>query len=92
MNTAAIIELKKDSHVIAMDHLSKIQEMVRSCIQCGTCTGSCPNTQSMDYTPRQLWRMVLMGQKDLIYRSKTFALVFFLLLLHIKMPSGPSPD
>jgi heterodisulfide reductase subunit C2 len=88
MNTAAIFELKNDSQVIPKDHLSKIQEMIRTCIQCGTCTGSCPNAQSMDYTPRQLWRMVLMGQKDLIYRSKTFALCSSCYFCTLRCPRG----
>lgn len=56
------------------DLLVPIQEMVRACIQCGTCTGSCPNAFAMDRTPRQLWRMVLMGYGDDIFRSRTFEL------------------
>ncbi len=88
MNTSAITEVKNDSDLIATDHLAKIQEMVRTCIQCGTCTGSCPNAQSMDYTPRHLWRMVLMGQKDLIYRSKTFALCSSCYFCTLRCPRG----
>jgi heterodisulfide reductase subunit C len=88
MNTSAITEVKNDSDLIAKDHLAKIQEMVRTCIQCGTCTGSCPNAQSMDYTPRHLWRMVLMGQKDLIYRSKTFALCSSCYFCTLRCPRG----
>ena len=56
------------------DPLVSVQEMVQTCIQCGTCTGSCPNAFAMDYTPRKMWRMVLMGQKDDIFKSKTFTL------------------
>ena len=40
------------------DVLATVQEMVRACIQCGTCTASCPNEFAMDHTPRKLWRMV----------------------------------
>ena len=84
----AIHEIKNDSDVIEINHLLKIQEMVSTCIQCGTCTGSCPNAQSMDYTPRHLWRLVLMGQKDAIYRSKTFALCSSCYFCTLRCPRG----
>jgi len=29
-----------------------------SCIQCGTCGGSCPSSADMDHTPRQLFALV----------------------------------
>ena len=29
-------------------------ERIRRCIQCGTCTGSCPVSYAMDISPRQL--------------------------------------
>ena len=54
--------------------MARVAEMIRACIQCGTCTGSCPNAFAMDHTPRQLWRLVLMGQKNEIFHSKTFSL------------------
>lgn len=70
------------------DPLAPIQEMVRTCIQCGTCTGSCPNAFAMDKTPRQLWRMVLMGQKDVIFQSKTFALCSSCYYCTLRCPRG----
>ncbi len=88
MNTPAIPEVKYHSDAIATDHFAKIQEMVRTCIQCGTCTGSCPNAESMDYTPRHLWRMVLMGQKDPIFRSKTFAMCSSCYFCTLRCPRG----
>ena len=70
------------------DPLAPIQEMVQTCIQCGTCTGSCPNAFAMDQTPRQLWRMVLMGQKDVIFQSKTFALCSSCYHCTLRCPRG----
>ena len=29
-------------------------EKIKSCIQCGTCTGSCPVSYAMDIPPREL--------------------------------------
>ena len=42
----------------------------------------------MDYTPRQLWRMVLMGLKDEIFQSKTFALCSACYCCTIRCPRG----
>jgi len=70
------------------DPLAPIQDMVRSCIQCGTCTGSCPNASAMDNTPRKMWRMVLMGQKDDIFKSKTFTLCSSCYYCTLRCPRG----
>ncbi len=40
------------------------------CIQCGTCSGSCPSGPDMDHTPRQLFAMIRAGQRDEVLRSK----------------------
>jgi heterodisulfide reductase subunit C len=74
--------------VAEVDSLAAVREMVLSCIQCGTCTGSCPNAHAMDYTPRRLWRMVLMGQKDDIFRSKTFGLCSTCYFCTLRCPRG----
>jgi heterodisulfide reductase subunit C len=68
--------------------LAPIADMVRPCIQCGTCTSSCPNAFAMDHTPRQLWRMVLMGDKETIFRSKTFGLCSACYYCTLRCPRG----
>jgi heterodisulfide reductase subunit C len=90
MNQTAIKETETTTAVDMQlpDPLAPIQEMVQTCIQCGTCTGSCPNAFAMDQTPRQLWRMVLMGQKDVIFQSKTFALCSSCYYCTLRCPRG----
>lgn len=90
MNQTAIKETETATAVDVPlpDPLAPIQEMVQTCIQCGTCTGSCPNAFAMDQTPRQLWRMVLMGQKDVIFQSKTFALCSSCYYCTLRCPRG----
>ncbi len=39
-----------------------------NCIQCGTCTGSCPTAKAWDITPRQVVRMLQLGKKEEILR------------------------
>jgi heterodisulfide reductase subunit C len=54
-----------------MSALAPAREQLRACIQCGTCTASCASAYAMDYTPRQLWRMIQLGLKDEVLNSKT---------------------
>jgi heterodisulfide reductase subunit C2 len=70
------------------DPLAAIQEKVAACMQCGTCTGSCANAFAMDLTPRQLWRLVQLGQKDEIFDSKTFYLCSACYYCTLRCPRG----
>lgn len=54
--------------------LDAIREQLLPCIQCGTCSGSCPNLFAMDITPRQLWRLIMLGDMEAIFHSRTFSL------------------
>jgi len=42
-----------------------------SCIQCGTCSGMCPMSPYMDYTPRQIIAMIRAGFKGEVLASYT---------------------
>jgi heterodisulfide reductase subunit C len=46
-------------------------EKIKACIQCGTCTGSCPLSYLMDITPRELIALFRAGDLDTIIKSKT---------------------
>ncbi len=46
-------------------------ERLLSCIQCGTCSGTCPLSIYMDITPRQVIAMVREGFRDDVLKSKT---------------------
>lgn len=75
------------AHEAASD-LSRLREEVQACIQCGTCTGSCPNAFAMDRTPRQLWRLLLLGDTQTIFSSKTFILCSACYLCTLRCPRG----
>ncbi len=70
------------------DRLAKVREMVQACIQCGTCSGSCPNAFAMDITPRRMWRMVLTGQDTDLFSSKTFMLCSVCYACTLRCPRG----
>ncbi len=44
---------------------------VYACYQCGVCSGGCPVSFMMDYTPRQIMRMVQMGMREKVLSSTT---------------------
>ena len=70
------------------DPMAAIQEKVQACMQCGTCTGSCANSFAMDLTPRQLWRLVQLGQKEDIFNSRTFYLCSACYYCTLRCPRG----
>jgi heterodisulfide reductase subunit C len=54
------------------DRVAPDREKLLTCIQCGTCTASCQTAYAMDYTPRQLWRLIQLGLKDEVLSSNSF--------------------
>ncbi|MGA2260473.1 MAG: 4Fe-4S dicluster domain-containing protein [Acidobacteriota bacterium] len=46
-------------------------EKIKDCIQCGTCSGSCPVSWAMEETPRQIFAMIRAGMRDRILDSLT---------------------
>ena len=59
-----------------------------TCLQCGTCSSSCPTYFAMDVPPRKLWRMVTLGLKDDIARSSTFWLCTACHSCTVRCPRG----
>lgn len=72
----------------ARDILEKLQKELGGCMQCGTCTASCPNSFAMDLTPRHLWRLVQFGMLDDILASKTFYLCSSCYMCTLNCPRG----
>jgi quinone-modifying oxidoreductase, subunit QmoC len=46
-------------------------EKIKDCIQCGTCSGSCPVSWAMEETPRQIFAMIRAGMRDKVLNSLT---------------------
>ncbi|RJP44114.1 MAG: heterodisulfide reductase [Desulfobacteraceae bacterium] len=44
---------------------------ILGCIQCGTCSASCPLTDQMDHAPRELFALVRDGAMEEVLRSNT---------------------
>ena len=72
----------------AEDLLAPIRENILACMQCGTCTGSCGSAFAMDFTPRQMWRMIQLGLVDEILHSRTFSLCSSCYYCTLRCPRG----
>ena len=65
-------------------------EELFTCMQCGTCTSSCPTAFAMDYTPRQLWQMMRLGMEEEVLNSQTFWLCTACKSCQVRCPRGIS--
>lgn len=65
-------------------------EKLGTCLQCGTCSSSCPTYFAMDIPPRQLWRMVSLGMKQEIPKYSTYWLCTACNSCTVRCPRGIS--
>ncbi|MGE4504797.1 MAG: 4Fe-4S dicluster domain-containing protein [Desulfovibrionaceae bacterium] len=68
--------------------LSRLKDEVSACMQCGTCTASCPNGAAMDITPRAMWRMIQFGMVDAIFESRTYWMCSACYTCTLRCPRG----
>ncbi len=66
-----IFEEELDHHFLDDVRESSFSEEISRCIQCGTCSSSCPMAEYMDYTPRKIIAMIKHGFKDDVLKSFT---------------------
>ena len=45
---------------------------IKDCLQCGTCSGTCPAAEFMDHTPRTIIGLICADFKDEVLASNTF--------------------
>ncbi len=50
---------------------SGIGASLNTCIQCGTCGGSCPSAADMDHTPRNLFALINEDLREEVLKSNT---------------------
>ncbi|WDP89891.1 MAG: 4Fe-4S dicluster domain-containing protein [Desulfobacter sp.] len=68
--------------------LDRVKGMVKTCIQCGTCSASCPNVHFMDLTPRQMWRLVLTDRSADLFTSQSFTMCSACYWCTLRCPRG----
>ncbi len=65
-----------------------LRDALRVCIQCGTCSSSCPSARAMDYLPRRMWRLVQVGLTEEVLRSKSMWLCTLCYQCQVRCPRG----
>lgn len=63
-------------------------EKIFGCIQCGTCSGTCPISQHMDYTPRRITAMIRAGFRQEVLTSITIWLCASCYSCTVECPKG----
>jgi len=71
-----------------LDEIGPVKEMLQTCIQCGTCTASCPNNEFMDITPRHMWRLLLTDHAEALFSSKSFIMCSSCYYCTLRCPRG----
>ena len=63
-------------------------EKIKQCIQCGTCSGACPTSHLMDYTPRETIAALRSGMLDRVLDSNTMWMCSSCYGCTVRCPAG----
>jgi heterodisulfide reductase subunit C len=63
-------------------------EGIRVCIQCGTCTASCPNADRMEHTPSELIAMARAGMRNEVLSSNAMWYCLSCYMCTVRCPRG----
>jgi heterodisulfide reductase subunit C len=63
-------------------------EKLKNCVQCGTCTGTCPVSYMMDNTPRQNVALVRAGLVEEVLQSRSIWLCASCYSCTVRCPAG----
>jgi len=63
-------------------------EKIKLCLQCGTCSASCPTSYAMDYTPREIIAAFRAGMLDRVLRSNTVWMCASCYSCTVRCPAG----
>ena len=66
-------------------------EHILACIQCGTCTGSCPMAGSMEYPPRRIIAMIRAGLREEVLASSSMWFCLSCYTCTARCPRGVKP-
>jgi heterodisulfide reductase subunit C len=66
-------------------------EHILACIQCGTCTGSCPMAARMEHAPRQTIAMIRAGLRDEVLAGNSMWFCVSCYTCTVRCPRGVRP-
>ncbi len=91
MKKEAIVSELRDPAFRDLVLKTPVGEKIPTCMQCGVCAGSCPVSDEMDYTPRQLVRMIQLGLKQEVLNSNTIWICTTCFSCSVRCPRGIHP-
>jgi len=87
--TTATAELERLSEVFLKNVYSiPGGEKIKECLQCGTCSASCPTAEHMDYTPREIIASFRAGMLDKVLKSSTVWMCASCYYCTVRCPAG----
>ena len=63
-------------------------EKIKQCIQCGTCSASCPSSAAMEYSPREIVAALRAGMLDRVLNSNTVWMCVSCYSCTVRCPAG----
>ena len=91
MKKEPIIPESRDTDFREQVLKTPVGEKIPTCMQCGICAGSCPVSHEMDYSPRELVRMVQLGLKKEVLSSNTIWICTTCFSCSARCPRGIHP-
>ena len=63
-------------------------EKIKECIQCGTCSASCPSSDAMEYSPREIIAALRAGMLDRVLNANTVWMCVSCYACTVRCPAG----
>lgn len=84
------IQREREMKLDFLDEVKNVPggEKIVDCIQCGTCSGSCPTSYLMEDSPRSLFCKIRAGLRDEVLKSPDIWLCTSCYMCYVRCPKG----
>lgn len=84
--------MKISAEDVKSDFIKEVEELsgqkVLKCYQCGKCSSGCPMIEAMDLLPNQIIRLLQLGQKEEVLKSKAIWICASCFTCEARCPKG----
>jgi heterodisulfide reductase subunit C len=88
--TEPVLKLEAELRAAFWDQVRSFPDgqKIKNCLQCGTCTGTCPVSYTMDITPRETVALFRAGMLEEILQSRTIWICASCYACTVRCPMG----